>query len=63
MATINLGVPFGRLEDRSKRPEVRTSTASATDLASPRCFDDKMLERFADAIAALKIRDSNFACL
>ena len=26
------------------------ATASAADLSSPRCFDDKMLERFADAI-------------
>ena len=39
------------------------ATASAADLSSPRCFDDKMLERFADAIVALGIRDSNFACL
>ena len=42
------------------------ATASAADLscrASPRFFDDKMLERFVDAIVALGIRDSNFACL
>ena len=39
------------------------ATASAADLSSPRCFDDKMLERFAAAIVALGIRDSNFACL
>ena len=29
------------------------ATASAANLSSPRCFDDKMLERFADAIVAL----------
>ena len=39
------------------------ATASAAELSSPRCFDDKVLERFADAFAALEIRDSNFACL
>ena len=39
------------------------ATASAADLSSTRCFDDKMLERFADAIVALGISDSNFACL
>ena len=39
------------------------ATASAADLSSPRCFDDKMLERFADAIVALEIRDGDFACL
>ena len=32
------------------------ATASAADLSSPRCFDDKMLERFADAIVALEIK-------
>ena len=31
------------------------ATASAADLSSPRRFDDKMLERFADAIVALEI--------
>ena len=36
---------------------------AAADLSSPRCFDDKMLERFAAAIVALGIRDSNFAYL
>ena len=39
------------------------ATASAADLSSTRCFDDRMLERFADAIVALGIIDSNFACL
>ena len=31
------------------------ATASAADLSNPRCFDDKMLERFADAIVVLEI--------
>ena len=39
------------------------ATASAADPSGIRCFDDKMLERFAAAIVALGIRDSNFACL
>ena len=39
------------------------ATSSATDLSSPRCLDDKMLRRLADAIAALERRDANFACL
>ena len=39
------------------------ATASAADLSSPRCFDDKMLERLADAIVALEIRDLNLLCL
>ena len=39
------------------------ATASAADLSSPRCLDDKMLEHFADAIVAFGMRDSNFACL
>ena len=39
------------------------ATAFAADLSSPRCFDGKMLERFADAIVALEIRHANFACL
>ena len=39
------------------------ATASAAGLSSPRCLEDKMLKRFADATAALERRDSNFACL
>ena len=32
------------------------ATAFAAHLSSPRCFDDEMFKRLADAIAALEIR-------
>ena len=37
--------------------------ASAANPSSPRCFDDRMLARIADAIAALGRRGSGLACL
>ena len=56
------GRPTRRQEVQGTAADLQ-ATASAADPSGIRCFDDKMLERFAAAIVALGIRDSNFACL
>ena len=56
------GLPTRRQEVQGTAADLQ-ATASAADPSGIRCFDDKMLERFAAAIVALGIRDSNFACL